>query len=167
MIYEVRTGNKCYSNSTDLEISAEDQHWDKETLKQLWDEHKIVFMSQGDSVTPIQFIPGKNRRTPQFRIGVEDDGTLFFGPDVAIHCSTYWLESLINELQTLNKYVKNINFIVGDRIRLKETGQEYTIKKIEWKEGILSDYATVTLDDGVSGFISLEAPWSDMELVKD
>jgi hypothetical protein len=77
------------------------------------------------------------------------------------------LESLINELQTLNKYVKNINFIVGDRIRLKETGQEYTIKKIEWKEGILSDYATVTLDDGVSGFISLEAPWSDMELVKD
>ena len=36
-----------------LRIYAEDQRWDKETLKQLKEEYNIFFMSGGDGVSPV------------------------------------------------------------------------------------------------------------------
>ena len=36
-----------------LRIYAEDQRWDKETLKQLKEECNIFFMSGGDGISPV------------------------------------------------------------------------------------------------------------------
>ena len=92
MISDVRKREECFADGTFLEISTYNQDWDKESLKELREEHNIVFMSKGDSVTPILVESGI------IHIGIEDDGTLFFMND-GISISANWIDSLIAELQ--------------------------------------------------------------------
>lgn len=104
MILDVLENQECYSypNNT-LEISAEDQIWDEETLKQLREEHNVFFMSnEMDSVTPIKIILNSENKPILFGIGSEDDGCLFFNKFMSIK----WIDSLINELQTVKKAYK-------------------------------------------------------------
>ena len=80
---------------------AEDQYWDKATLKQLRDDHNIVFMTAGDGSTPIMIIPRKNSN-PLIALGGEDDGQIFFHTyfgrfENSMDC--YWIDSLIADLQ--------------------------------------------------------------------
>ena len=92
MISDVRKQEECFADGTFLEIEAYNQEWDNETLKELKDKHNIVFMSEGDSVTPILVENGI------INIGIEDDGTLFFMND-GISISANWIDSLIAELK--------------------------------------------------------------------
>lgn len=98
MISDVRRQRECFADGTFLEIEAYNQEWDKETLKELKEEHNIVFMSDGDSVTPILV---ENRI---IHIGIEDDGTLFFMND-GISISINWIDSLIAELKEAKKLI--------------------------------------------------------------
>lgn len=109
MIDEVLEGKECYSYPDyDLEIFAKFQNWDKDTLKQLKEEYNIFFMSNGiDSVTPIQLIKNSQNEINGFNIGVEDDGHLYFKSDNWL--SINWIDSLINELQTVKEHIKNGN----------------------------------------------------------
>lgn len=92
MISDVRRQEECFADGTFLEIEAYNQEWDNETLKELKEKHNIVFMSEGDSVTPILVENGI------INIGIEDDGTLFFMND-GISISANWIDSLIAELK--------------------------------------------------------------------
>ena len=56
---------------------AEDQCWDRATLKQLKKEHDIIFKTSGNGVMPIMIL-NKDSDNPLFVIGHEDDGTLYF-----------------------------------------------------------------------------------------
>ena len=57
-----------------------------------------------DSVTPIRLIRGKDGNPRLIEIGIEDDGTLFFGnQNINIH--VMWIDSLINELQAVKEYI--------------------------------------------------------------
>ena len=57
-----------------------------------------------DSVTPIRLIRGKDEKPRLIEVGIEDDGTLFFGNrDLCIH--VMWIDSLINELQAVKEYI--------------------------------------------------------------
>ena len=57
-----------------------------------------------DSVTPIKLIRDKDGKPKLIEIGIEDDGTLFFGnQNIDIH--VMWIDSLINELQTVKEYI--------------------------------------------------------------
>lgn len=98
MISDVRRKDECFADGTFLEIEAYNQEWDKETLKELREEHNIVFMSDGDSVTPILVENGI------IHIGIEDDGTLFFMND-GISISGNWIDSLIAELKEAKKLI--------------------------------------------------------------
>lgn len=98
MISDVRRKDECFADGTFLEIEAYNQEWDKETLKELREEHNIVFMSDGDSVTPILVENGI------IHIGIEDDGTLFFMND-GISISVNWIDSLIAELKEAKKLI--------------------------------------------------------------
>lgn len=92
MIADVRRKEECFADGTFLEIYTYNQDWDEESLKELREKHNIVFMSKGDSVTPILVESGI------IHIGIEDDGTLFFMND-GISISANWIDSLIAELQ--------------------------------------------------------------------
>lgn len=92
MISDVRRDRECFADGTFLEISTYNQEWDKESLKELREKHNIVFMSEGDSVTPILVENGI------IHIGIEDDGTLFFMHD-GISIGANWIDSLIAELK--------------------------------------------------------------------
>lgn len=57
-----------------------------------------------DSVTPIKLTRDKDGNPRLIEIGIEDDGTLFFGnQNINIH--VMWIDSLINELQAVKKYI--------------------------------------------------------------
>jgi hypothetical protein len=93
--------NEELEDNEPMMFVAEDQCWDKATLKQLKKEHNIVFMTSGDGVMPIMII-NKDSDNPLFVIGHEDDGTIQFDREYGhlSHCfSFYWVKSLIADLE--------------------------------------------------------------------
>lgn len=79
-----------------LMISAEDQAWDDDTLRQLKDEHNIVFMTSGDGVIPVK-IEGH-----LVALGHEDDGTIYFHKRYGQYTMCFskgWIPHLIADLQ--------------------------------------------------------------------
>lgn len=92
-----------------LMISAEDQCWDKQTLKQLRDEHDIIFMSSGDGITPVKVI--KYGEHYGVVLGSEDDGTMIFEKyfDNYKHMfSEHWIDTLIADLQEAKRYIAKL-----------------------------------------------------------
>lgn len=82
-------------------FSAENQCWDKATLKQLKEEYNVVFMTSGDAVKPIMII-NKDGQYPVLVLGTEDDGTIQFKRKYGHfeNCfSPYWVKSLIADLE--------------------------------------------------------------------
>lgn len=92
-----------------LRITAEDQSWNKKTLKQLRDEHDIIFMSAGDGVIPVKvFKYGKHYGIV---LGSEDDGTMRFEryfSDFKHGFSDYWIDFLIADLQEAKRYIAEL-----------------------------------------------------------
>lgn len=107
MLGDVRTNDLCFNDDTNLEIDTYDQDWDKESIQQLKKEHNIFFMSKSDAVLPVQIIMDKNNKPRLFRIGVEDDGTLFFGNNINVNAHVHWIDSLIKDLQAAKKFVES------------------------------------------------------------
>ena len=96
-----------YVFDTDLEddepmmFCAEEQCWDGDTLKQLREEHDIIFMTSGDGVMPVMLL-NKDSQNPLFVLGSEDDGTIFFKREYGQFVNTfssYWAKSLIADLE--------------------------------------------------------------------
>lgn len=81
--------------------SAYDQHWDKDTLKELKDKHDVIFMTGGDSVMPVKII-NKDSKYPKVAIGSEDDGTIRFYRKYGFYADAFdvaWIPSLIKDLE--------------------------------------------------------------------
>ena len=102
-----------YFNNEDCErIFAEDQSWDKETLKQLQNEYNVYFMNNGDGVCPIKIIPRNDAQNPLIAIGWEDDGQIGFDKydqDHYTNCiDAYWIDSLIADLLASKKAIGKI-----------------------------------------------------------
>lgn len=96
-----------YVFNTDLEdnepmmFCAEEQCWDDATLKQLREEHDIIFMTSGDGVMPVMIL-NKDGQYPLFVLGSEDDGTIFFKREYGHFVNTfssYWVRYLIADLE--------------------------------------------------------------------
>lgn len=85
-----------FEDENELRIVAEDQHWDKNTLKQLKKEHNITFMTDGDGVIPVMI------RNHLVILGSEDDGTIFFKKRYKQfeNCfDIYWVPFFISDLK--------------------------------------------------------------------
>lgn len=80
-------------------LTAEDQTWDEDTLKQLRDEYNIFFMSDGEGVVPVMILHPTT--IPMVVFGIEDDGTIAFAREYG-HCkhciSADWIPGLIADL---------------------------------------------------------------------
>lgn len=96
-----------YIFNTDLKdnepmmFCAEEQCWDDATLKQLKEEHDIIFMTSGDGVIPVMIL-NKDSQYPMIVLGSEDDGTIFFQREYGqfVHrFSAYWVKHLIADLK--------------------------------------------------------------------
>ena len=107
MIDEIRHDDECYSDAT-LEISTQNQVWDKESLKEL-NNMGIFFMSgKHDACIPVRVINEDYYNRPMIEIGEEDDGTLFFGGDDSKRFSSYWIDGLIEDLKAAKKYCESL-----------------------------------------------------------
>ena len=91
---------RCVFDDEDcLRIFAEDQCWDKETLKQLKEEYNIYFMNGGDGVKPVMI------KDDMVVIGWEDDGQIGFRKSKNYYSgfldefNIYWIKFLIADLQ--------------------------------------------------------------------
>lgn len=85
-----------FEDEDELRIVAEDQRWDKNTLKQLKKEHDITFMTDGDGVIPVMI---RNRLVI---LGSEDDGAIFFKKryEQFENCfGIHWVPFLISDLK--------------------------------------------------------------------
>lgn len=96
-----------------LYISAENQTWDKETLRQLKDEHDIIFMTNGDGVAPVKVIEYSYNDKSYYGIviGSEDDGTISFDKyydSWRSIMSEYWIDYLIADLQEAKRYITEL-----------------------------------------------------------
>lgn len=85
-----------------ITLTAENQSWDEETLKQLKEEYNIVFMTRGDGVYPIMILNSSIGRF--FVIGNEDDGTMYFDFDenhgrYRHMVSPYWVDAFMADLK--------------------------------------------------------------------
>lgn len=111
----IRYVDYCKNNDFEgkLVFSAEDQCWDKKTLKQLRDEYNIIFMSAGDGVIPVKVIKyGDNYGVA---LGSEDDGTIVFKQygrgntkNYENMFSEYWIDKLIADLQESKRYIAEL-----------------------------------------------------------
>ena len=93
--------NEDLADDESMMFVAENQCWDKTTLKQLKEEYNIIFMTSGDAVKPIMIID-RNYSEPLIVIGSEDDGTIYFHRKYGQfeNCfSSYWIKSLIADLE--------------------------------------------------------------------
>lgn len=93
---DLRDPNDNLSDEPEM-FTAENQCWDIETLRQLRDEYNVVFMTNGDGVTPIMV-------SDQWGIilGHEDDGTIQFRyqlgqPEMCF--GSIWVEDLTADLK--------------------------------------------------------------------
>ena len=107
---------EVYEEMQDDEITsivyyaAENQKWDKKTLKQLKDEHNIIFMTAGASVRPLMVIPRKGKN-PLLAIGTEDDGCITFRKRYDYFADIMdvgWLDSFIADLTEAKKYAETL-----------------------------------------------------------
>ena len=92
-----------------LMISAEDQAWDDATLKQLWDDYRVLFMSNGDGVIPVM-VTHYESNNPIIVLGIEDDGTIQFPRHYSQYdfCfSAYWIDGLCADLQEAKRRIQN------------------------------------------------------------
>lgn len=110
MISEVY--NKTPNGDEPFMLCAEDQSWDKATLKQLREEHDIIFMTGGNGVMPI-LVLNKESEHPIFVLGFEDDGVIKFKRrygSFTNRFSPYWVKSLIADLREAVKFCNYIPF---------------------------------------------------------
>lgn len=92
-----------------LIISAEDQTWDEQTLQQLKDDYNIIFMTNGDGVSPVKIVRMGNDYG--VAIGSEDDGTIFFNKSFENYENSFhslWIDSLIADLQAAKSYIEEL-----------------------------------------------------------
>lgn len=107
MIDEIRYNDECYSDAS-LEISTQDQIWDKESLKEL-NDMGIFFMSgKHDTCMPVRVINEDYYTRPVIEIGSEDDGTLFFGEENCKMFSSHLIDGLIEDLKAAKKYCESL-----------------------------------------------------------
>ena len=83
-------------------LCAEDQTWDKETVKQLKDEYKIFY--DGTGCYGFEVIP-RERNNPLIRIYSEDDGSLY---KTDIKFDIYWIKSFIKNLSDAENYAHKL-----------------------------------------------------------
>ena len=99
-----------YVNMKDLEDNeplrfvAEEQEWDKATLKQLRDEYNVIFMTKGNGVSPVMILNMGSEENPHFllAIGSEDDGCISFERAYGSFKHTFhtvWTKYLIADLE--------------------------------------------------------------------
>lgn len=95
-----------------LMISAEDQAWDKDTLKELREKHNIIFMTSGDGIRAFkileqdEYIFGHHITSPLVAVGHEDDGTICFKKGYMQFQDQFdsaWIDSIIADLKEVNK----------------------------------------------------------------
>lgn len=95
-----------------LMISAEDQAWDKDTLKELREKYNIIFMISGDGIRafkifePDETIFGYHITSPLVVVGHEDDGTIYFKKrykQFQDQFDSTWIDSIIADLKEVNK----------------------------------------------------------------
>lgn len=107
-----------YYEDNDLEgrliIKAEDQSWNKRTLKQLREEHDIIFKSAKDAVIPVKVLRAGEGRYG-IALGSEDDGTIQFEQygsgewkSFKHEFSDYWIDALIADLQAAKRYIAEL-----------------------------------------------------------
>lgn len=107
-----------YYEDNDLEgrliITAEDQSWNKRTLKQLREEHDIIFKSAKDAVIPVKVLRAGEGHYG-IALGSEDDGTIQFeqyGSEewkfFKHEFSDYWIDALIADLQAAKRYIAEL-----------------------------------------------------------
>lgn len=95
-----------------LMISAEDQAWDEDTLKELREKHNIIFMTSGDGVRAYKILErdetifGQRITSPLVVVGHEDDGTIYFKKGYKQFQDQFdsaWIDSIIADLKEVNK----------------------------------------------------------------
>ena len=79
-------------------LYAENQSWDKETVKQLKNEYNIFY--DGTGCYGFEVVP-RERSNPLIRIYSEDDGFLY---ETDIVFDIYWLKSFIKNLLDAENY---------------------------------------------------------------
>ncbi len=99
-------GLENYDDDEPAMFCAEDQRWDKSTLKELRDKYNVIFKSGGDSIHAIMIL-NKDDKYPLFVIGTEDDGTIQFERRYGQYRHSFspcWAGSLIRELKEAMKF---------------------------------------------------------------
>lgn len=100
--------NDFESPDEPLRFVAEEQCWDKATLKELKDKYNVIFMTNGNGVSPIMIINRGSEENPHFllAIGGEDDGCISFERaygSIKNTFSTFWGKCLIADIEAALK----------------------------------------------------------------
>ena len=100
-----------YNNDKCCEtVAAENDVWDKATLKELREKYNIIFLSKGNGMHPIKILYREEcPDEPLIVIGYEHCGMICFDKYMGNYQNTfssYWLEYLIADLKAAEKEIK-------------------------------------------------------------
>lgn len=109
-----------YNNDNCCEdAAAENEVWDKATLKELKEKYNIIFLSKGNGVHPIKILYREEYPDdPLIVIGYEVCGKICFDKYMGHYqnmFSSYWLKYLIADLKAAKKRIKKINRRLNQR----------------------------------------------------
>lgn len=100
------TDEKCVPGRTpysEIHVFGYDQHFDEEDKKDLWDNHKILYIGGVLAV----WVEEREGMSPLFHLMGEDDGHIFWNRDTDKRSDVHWLDNYIETLTELKLRLKS------------------------------------------------------------
>lgn len=97
-------GYQIYKDSNRIRVFGQDQIFTKEDLKDLWENHKVLYLDGGIMAI---WVEERNDCNPLVHLMSEDDGQIFWDKEKDICFDSYWIDNYIKTLKTVREKYHN------------------------------------------------------------
>ena len=86
-----------------IHIFGHNQEFTKDDIKNLWEEHKILYLQGGIMAV---WIEERKNNNPLVHLMSKDDGHIFWNKETDICFNSYWLDNFINTLTEIKNRIE-------------------------------------------------------------
>lgn len=87
-----------------IRILGDDQTFTQDDLKELWEEHKILYLDGGIMAVWVEEREGES---PLVHLMQEDDGQLFWKKETDVCFDSYWLDNYLETLSVVKEKISS------------------------------------------------------------
>lgn len=87
-----------------IQILGDDQTFTQDDLKELWEEHKILYLDGGIMAV---WVEEREEYSPLIHLMGEDDGHIFWKKETDVCFDSYWLDNYLETLKVVKEKISN------------------------------------------------------------